>query len=521
MAKQKYTAQQREEFFVLIDKGLSVRAASRQVGASPDTGYRWVKQAGLSVRRATPRTYTTAEKEEFFRRLETTPNVSAVARSLGFNRVTCYKWAHQAGIFTGTNLDAHRTEFLRLRAAGWSREHARAATGLDKRSAADADKGIRTFYGGRVLADGTVIRYTNQQILERVKNARTRYVQGERVNLDAVEKVIHARYMSIIERESLFDLRREGLSIRAIASRMGRAPSTISRELRRNASGAHGYRPHAAHRKAAARRARPRAVKILATPALLTYIRQGLNWQWSPEQISQRLRQDFPHDDAMRLCPETIYQALYVHARASLRRQLCPNLRRGRRRRKPRKAPDQRRPRFTTPMTPVSRRPLVVNDRRQPGHWEGDLIVGHWGRSSIATLVERTTRYVLLAHVGNERFADVLSASLISVLSPLPAQLRRTLTWDQGAEMSSHGVTSAALGMSIYFCEPASPWQRGSNENTNGLLRQYFPKGTPLQKYTQADLDVVADRLNNRPRKCLDWATPTERFSQEMASYGH
>lgn len=186
-----------------------MRAASRQVGASPDAGYRWVKQAGLSVRRATPRAYTTAEKEEFFRRLEATPNVSAVARSLGFNRVPCYKWAHQAGIFTGTNLDAHRTEFLRLRAAGWSREHARAATGLDKRSAADADKGIRTFYGGRILADGTVIRYTNQQILDRVKNARVRYVQGERVNLDAVEKVIHARYLSIVERETVFDLRRE------------------------------------------------------------------------------------------------------------------------------------------------------------------------------------------------------------------------------------------------------------------------------------------------------------------------
>ncbi|ANI90898.1 Transposase for insertion sequence element IS1086 [Dietzia timorensis] len=379
MAERKCTPQQRERFFVLIDQGQSVRAASKSVGASPDAGYRWVKQAGLNVRRATPRKFTRAEEDEFFRRLQATPNVSAVARSMGINRVTCYKWTHLAGIFTGSSINSKREEYLRLRAAGWTRERARAFVGLDKRSAADADKGIQSFYGGRVLADGTVNRYTNQQIIERVKNSRTRYVQGERINLDTVDKVIHSRCLSIIEREALFDYLREGLTIRQIAARMERSPSTISRELRRNSSGSHGYRPHAAHRKAAARRACPRPVKLLTISALLGYVQYGLEQQWSPEQISRRLRQDSPSDPTMRLFPETIYQALYLNARPYLRRELCPHLRRGRRRRKPHRAPDQRRPRFTTPMTPLSQRPVVVNDRRQTGHWEGDLIVGHRG----------------------------------------------------------------------------------------------------------------------------------------------
>jgi transposase, IS30 family len=215
---------------------------------------------------------------------------------------------------------------------------------------------------------------------------------------------------------------------------------------------------------------------------------------------------------------ETIYQAIYVHAHGELKRELARQLRRGRVRRKPHKQPDARRPRFIDPMTPIDERPAEVESRAVPGHWEGDLIIGALGGSAIATLVERSSRFVMLGHLGRNRSADAVRDSLIATVSQLPDALRRSVTWDQGAEMSEHRAFSTATNMSVYFCDPGAPWQRGSNENTNGLLRQYFPKGADLSHQSVQQLRVVADELNDRPRKALDWDTPAERLSALLSA---
>jgi IS30 family transposase len=234
--------------------------------------------------------------------------------------------------------------------------------------------------------------------------------------------------------------------------------------------------------------------------------------RWSPEQISHTLVDEFPDQPEMRVSPETIYQALYIQARGGLKREVATALRTGRARRKPHKDPQQRQPRFVDPMIMISERPPEIEDRAVPGHWEGDLITGANNQSAIATLVERTTRYVMLVHLPGDHTAETVRDGLINTMSNLPAHLRGSLTWDQGAEMAAHKSFTLATDMDVYFCDPASPWQRGSNENTNGLLRQYFPKGTDLSAYGPEDLEHVAQELNGRPRKTLGWKTPAERL---------
>ncbi|AHH20222.1 putative transposase [Nocardia nova SH22a] len=275
-------------------------------------------------------------------------NVSAVARELGFVRITCYKWAHQAGIFTGKSAEPPREEFLRLRRAGRSPAEAAAAVGADKRSAQDWDKGIRVFYGGRVYPDGRVVRYRQDQILAGVKSPRGSYRQQDRIDLERVERVIDRRYLSLVERERLHDLRRTGMTIRAIAAAVGRSPSTISRELRRNTNSARGYMPHSAHRESVRRRARSRKPKLLTHDELREYVRSRLRRRWSPEQISHRLIKDFPDRPDMRVATETVYQSIYVHLHGKLKRELAQQLRRGRLRRKTRKDPNARRRRSST-----------------------------------------------------------------------------------------------------------------------------------------------------------------------------
>ncbi|HMV01445.1 MAG TPA: IS30 family transposase [Rhodocyclaceae bacterium] len=328
-----------------------------------------------------------------------------------------------------------------------------------------------------------------------------------------MEKIIDPRYLSLLEREQIKDLRRSGLSIRQIAVELDRSPSTISRELRRNTVSARGYMPHTAHRLSVQRRERPRRPKLVANTELRNYVQAKLEKKWSPQQISNRLGKDFPTRPEMRVCTETIYQAIYVHARGELKRELGQQLRRGRTTRKPRRQPDVRRPRFVDPMKAISERPAAAESREVPGHWEGDLIIGAGGRSAIATLVERSSRYVMLGHLGRERSAEAVRDSLITTLAELPASLRGTLTWDQGAEMAEHQAFSIATHFDVYFADPGSPWQRGSNENTNGLLRQYFPKGTDLAGHDREHLRAIAEELNGRPRKTLDWDTPAERLA--------
>ncbi|MFY1598941.1 IS30 family transposase [Micromonospora sp. WMMD737] len=326
------------------------------------------------------------------------------------------------------------------------------------------------------------------------------------------------RFLSQAERIVIADRLREGASQAAIAAELRRSPGTISREIRRNRHPDSGdYRPYAAQQRADSRRPRPKIGKITACPALREHVQAMLDCKHSPEQISRRLRRDFPERNELHVSHETIYQALYVQGRGELRRELTAALRTGRAVRRPRRQPGQRQPRFTHPMVMISERPAEADDRAVPGHWEGDLIIGKDNGSAIGTLVERSARYVLLVHLGAGRSADRVRDGLLTAMATLPHHLKRSLTWDQGIEMAMHHQFSITAQMPVYFCDPHSPWQRGSNENTNGLLRQYFPKGTDLAVHSPDHLATVAAELNGRPRKTLGWDTPAERLAKLLA----
>ncbi|HEX6405128.1 MAG TPA: IS30 family transposase [Pseudonocardiaceae bacterium] len=337
------------------------------------------------------------------------------------------------------------------------------------------------------------------------------------------------RYLSLAEREEIALGRASGLSMRAIAVRLGRAPSTISRELRRNrtirptgrgrgsCSGIR-YRARLAQIKAEERARRPKPRKLATNARLCACVQAGLEKRWSPEQISRVLRRRFAEAPEMWVSHETIYRELYVQGRGELRRELTRCLRTGRALRRPRRMPDQRGRRGIPDKLMISERPPEADDRAVPGHWEGDLILGKDGASAIGTLVERTTRFVMLLHLPQRHGAEAVRDAMTSAIHTLPAALRRSLTWDQGIEMARHAEITLATELPIYFCDPHCPWQRGSNENTNGLLRQYFPKGTDLSVHSAEHLSAVADELNSRPRKTLGWDTPAQALARLLAS---
>jgi transposase, IS30 family len=325
---------------------------------------------------------------------------------------------------------------------------------------------------------------------------------------------VSPRFLAEDERVAIADLHRRGRGVRAIAREVGRSPATISRELRRNLDLASGqYRPFTAQRMATARRARPGRGKLAGDAELAGFVRQRLGWRWSPEQICHALREQFPDQPGRHLVPETIYQAVYRPG-STLRRELPARvLRTGRSRRRPRRDPNARRGRLVD-MTMIDQRSAEATERTTPGHWEGDLITGAHNRSAIGTLVERTSRFTILLHLPTDHGAQAVHDAVVAALGALPASLRRSLAWDQGSEMALHAQISQALGMPVFFCHKASPWQRPSNENTNGLLRQYFPKGSDLRVHSPERLVAVAAELNARPRKTLGWATPTQRLAQ-------
>lgn len=323
---------------------------------------------------------------------------------------------------------------------------------------------------------------------------------------------LSGRHLSFAERERISRGVAAGESARRIGRELGRAPSTVSREIERN-GGRRRYRALGAHKRALQCLARPRPGKLSRLPRLREEVETGLIRRWSPEQISARLRAEFPDDEEMRISHETIYQSLYVQSRGELRRQLTENLRTKRTRRRPRGSGLGVRGRIRE-MVPISERPPQVEDRAVPGHWEGDLLVGKQGRSFIATLVERQTRYVLLAHLGNDGTTEHVIEALRERIRDLPRHLVVSLTWDQGKELAAHQRLSVETGLDVYFCDPHSPWQRGSNENTNGLLRQYLPKGTDLAEFSQVELNEIAAELNGRPRQTLGWATPAEKMEE-------
>jgi len=377
---------------------------------------------------------------------------------------------------------------------------------------------------------------------------------------------LSGRYLSFGEREEIAVLRAGGSGVREIARQLGRAPSTISRELQRNAAIGRGrveYRASTAQRHAERRARRPKPAKLVVNPRLRAYVQDRLSgavrrpdgsavgprvsWRgrrqgprkdrrwatsWSPEQIAGRLRVDFPDDESMRISHEAIYQSLYVQGRGALRRELTACLRTGRALRVPRNRTSRGNRSFVTDELLISKRPAEVEDRALPGHWEGDLILGT-DRSAIGTLVERSSRFTMLLHLpliegdspaarsGAARTgagAGAVRHAIAETITTLPEQLRRSLTWDQGIEMAQHVQLRLDSGLQIYFCDPRSPWQRATNENTNGLLRQYFPRGTNLARHSAEELAAVAATLNSRPRKTLGWKTPTEVLTEYLSA---
>ena len=319
------------------------------------------------------------------------------------------------------------------------------------------------------------------------------------------------RFLARWEREEIAVGLAQKLPCRQIAARLGpgRSASTVCREVARNSVGG-VYRAHLAEDAAAGRARRPKPAKLAVCGELREWVAGKLSLEWSPEQISARLKVEFPDRPEMRVSPETIYQSLYVQGRGALRRELARHLRTGRDVRRPRRAVDGRGRLAGT--VSISERPAEAADRAVPGHWEGDLIEGRAGKSRIGTLVERTTRFTMLVPVSGKS-ADVFASAVTPVIAGLPEALRRSLTWDQGKEMALHRQIAVAADCAIYFCDPHSPWQRPSNENTNGLLRQYFPKGSDLSVHSPQRLQAVADLLNGRPRKVLGWKTPAEAMA--------
>ena len=323
------------------------------------------------------------------------------------------------------------------------------------------------------------------------------------------------RVWSFEEREEISRGLAKGWSLRAIAENLGRAPSTVSREVERN-GGRRQYRATTADRRAWERACRPKPGKLATRPRLRRAVDRGLDRRWSPRQISCWLAKNHADDPELQVSHETIYQSLYVQGRGELRQELHRALRTGRATRKPRARAQHRRRSRIPEMVNISERPQEVADRAVPGHWEGDLIVGS-KQSYIGTLVERSTRFVMLLKLTDATAEEVCRA-MTKRIKTLPTELRRSVTWDQGNEMALHREFSVATGVQVYFCDPQSPWQRGSNENTNGLLRQYFPKGTDLSVHSQAELNRVARELNGRPRETLDWMTPWEKLREVVAS---
>ena len=303
--------------------------------------------------------------------------------------------------------------------------------------------------------------------------------------------------------------------VREIARALRRSPSTVSREIARN-GGREGYRSVRAEQRAQRCACRPKATKLSRRPRLVAAVERGLVELWSPEQISARLKEEHPEDEEMRISHETIYRSLYVQSRGELRWQLTQKLRTGRGARRARGRIETRG--RISEMVPIAQRPPEVDDRRVPGHWEGDLLVGAGGKSAIVTLVERQTRFVLLAALEDQTTLHVTDV-LAERITQLPAHLARSLTWDQGRELAAHKKFTSHTGIQVYFCDPHSPWQRGSNENTNGLLRQYLPKGTDLSAHSQDDLDHIAASLNGRPRQTLGWRNPAEQMA-ELLEHG-
>lgn len=538
----------RESFIALRDRGFSVQRAQAELGYRSPLVHEWERQR--RERRSADRHHLRVDERVervFWRCFESGESLDASARAAGVARSTGYRWWQTRFVALRADGVPLRVAARRLRMPGgrareWEaarrtsrrrarverdvveRRAVRAAVRESERAAelagharplrADArDRDTRYWELMRSGMTNTgackilgVTRKTGQRI-----RARRRH-QSVAVTRPATPS---GRYLSLTERLRIADLMRLDYSMRGIAAELGRAPSTIKRELDRHRDAAGRYLPRTADHAAHVQRRRPKRHKLLADPGLCRLVQRKLNRCWSPDEISGWLRRTYPDDLSMRICPETIYRALLVPGGKGLHKRYCRRLRTGRRIRRSRWLTRPGHGASVQGKTMIDKRPAEVETKQQVGHWEGDLILGAGCRSAMVTLRERKTQHGIVINLPVDHTAPTVNAAVAAAFAPLPAHMKRTLTWDQGVEMAAHRDLAAATGVAIYFAERCSPWQRGANENYNGLLRQYFPKGTDLSVHTDRHVTVVMNEINDRPRKTLGYDTPAARFRAE------
>ena len=457
----------------------------------------------------------TTGREAFFEVFDQTGSLKAAALQVGVKLSAAHNWVARSGRRAWRVEDPRKRDFYRLRGDGLGVRAAAREVGIATSTAYRWDRDVHSRLNPITGPGGVLIEYTRSGR----KHGKLGFVPKPRPNQVVIPSKVNDRYLSFQEREDIAVLHHAGVSCTEIARQLGRHKSTVSREVNKHTRDGR-YRAYDAHHTAMVHRQRPKASKLAMNPELGREVQQRLAQKHSPVEISRRLVLDFPDDERMRVSHETIYQCVYFQAKGQLKQQVKSDLRSGRTQRKPRN-PDESKPsRFKDPMIMISERPAEVEDRAVPGHWEGDLIMGIKNKSAIGTLVERSTRFTMLLHLPCGHSAADVRDAIVKKMSEMPEELRASLTWDQGKEMAEHVSIKMATNMDVYFCDPHSPWQRGTNENTNGLLRQYFPKGTDLSVYSEEDLDRVARELNGRPRMTLEWANPAERMRALLEEHG-
>jgi len=483
-----------EQAVGLVGGGSTVIAAARQVGVSEAAVRRFMHQAGIPVPKGVPKPV----RERFWQLWRQGMSVAEAAAAAGVNPGTAARWVNAAGVARPQSLPpaepAKINELLILLRSGVSTRMALEQVGVSKR--------VGYYWADRLAKDPSVSVGVFQALTG---------CDGQTGGVDVDMGAPRGFRLGVLERQEIAIGKTSGWTLAQIAARINRPKSTVSRELARNTSPDGSYRMLQAEQAARDRARRPKPAKLAQEGPLRDFVVTNLNGKQrlSPEQIAHRLVLEYPFDKEMRVCHETIYQAIYIQARGGLKREVEKALRQGRTYRKPHRREAERRGRIPG-MIPISQRPADVEERLIPGDWEGDLIIGKDSASAVATLVERSFRYTMLGYLPIDHTAASVRDAIVPLLSALPDQLRRSLTWDQGSEMACHLQVAEQADIDVYFADPHSPWQRGTNENTNGLLRQYMPKGTDLSVYTADDLTEIAAGLNNRPRKTLGWLTPTE-----------
>ncbi len=535
----------REEFVLLREQGLTVAACQVELGFAFPVTLVWDEQ-WRSARHLSGRHHLAVDvdvEQEFWRRFEGGAGVEEARRAAGVGRSTAYRWWRaRFGALReqghSVRVAAKRVRVPLGRAMVWeqqqrvAREHSRRGQDVLQRQAVrDAARNTEEAVQRRAPRPARLERDTRYWELMRSgmtntaackilgvhrktgSHIRTRYHQQSPPPTRTCPGA--GRYLSLGERLQIADLLRLGLSLRAIGAELGRSPSTIKREVDRHRDSQGRYLPHVADHAAVVQRRRPREHRLVADPKLRALVQRKLNRCWSPDEISGWLRRAYPDDTAMRLCPETIYRALLVPGGRGLHKRYCAKLRTGRRIRKSRWLTRSGHGPVVQGMTMINERPAQVETRERAGDWEGDLIVGAASASAMVTLRERKTQYGIVVNLPADHTAATVNAAVIQAFAPLPAHMKRTLTWDQGVEMASHLELSRQTGVPIYFAERSSPWQRGANENYNGLLRQYFPKSTDLSIHSEKRVTAVMNEVNTRPRKQLDYDTPAARFRAE------